>query len=320
VQRYGAKISIEIAHSGRFTLNNRETIGPSPIPTSLEDQTAKRQCRPIFRVIEMNQEMIDTVIDGYANAAYRCLRAGFEMILVHGAHGHLISQFVSPYSNKRTDRYGGSLENRARFAIEVLTAIRKKVGNKLAIEYRISANELVPGGMQEDDTIEFVKLIEDKIDLLHVSAGMLSDNITVPHIIQPTYFPHEYNVHRAAKLRKALKVPITTVGSISSMEAADRIIAEGARYFGGSGYCEQSETRTDRSRFEALSALFHLQQAYQELLSHPLRSKPGPGERSRLCRYQPRQSEKESGHNRRWSSRNASRNNCVRKRTRGGLI
>jgi 2,4-dienoyl-CoA reductase-like NADH-dependent reductase (Old Yellow Enzyme family)/NADPH-dependent 2,4-dienoyl-CoA reductase/sulfur reductase-like enzyme len=227
VQRYGAKISIEIAHSGRFTLNNRETIGPSPIPTSLEDQTAKRQCRPIFRVIEMNQEMIDTVIDGYANAAYRCLRAGFEMILVHGAHGHLISQFVSPYSNKRTDRYGGSLENRARFAIEVLTAIRKKVGNKLAIEYRISANELVPGGMQEDDTIEFVKLIEDKIDLLHVSAGMLSDNITVPHIIQPTYFPHEYNVHRAAKLRKALKVPITTVGSISSMEAADRIIAEG---------------------------------------------------------------------------------------------
>jgi 2,4-dienoyl-CoA reductase-like NADH-dependent reductase (Old Yellow Enzyme family)/NADPH-dependent 2,4-dienoyl-CoA reductase/sulfur reductase-like enzyme len=227
VHRYGAKISIEIAHSGRFTLNNRETIGPSPIPTQLEETLARRQGRPRFRVIEMDQDMIDAVIDGFANAVYRCMRAGFEMVMIHGAHGHLLSQFLSPYSNKRTDRYGGSLENRAKFPIEVLSAIRRKVGNKLAIEYRISANELVPGGMQEDDTIEFVKMIEDKIDLLHVSAGLLSDNRVVPHMIQPTYFPHEYNVHRAEKLKKALKIPIVTVGSISDMESADRIVAEG---------------------------------------------------------------------------------------------
>jgi 2,4-dienoyl-CoA reductase-like NADH-dependent reductase (Old Yellow Enzyme family) len=227
VHRYGAKVSIEVAHSGRFTLNSRETIGPSPIPTNLEETQAKRQGRPRFRVIEMNQEMIDAVINGFADAVYRCMRAGFEMVMIHGGHGHLISQFVSPYSNKRVDRYGGSLENRAKFAIEVLTAIRKKVGNKLALEYRISANELVAGGMKEEETIEFVKMIEDKIDLLHVSAGVLSDNWTLPHMIQPTYLPHEYNVHRAEKLKKALNIPITTVGSISSMEAADRIIAEG---------------------------------------------------------------------------------------------
>ena len=227
VHRYGAKISIEIAHSGRFTLNSRETIGPSPIPTNLEETLAKQQGRPIFRVIEMNQEMIDAVVNGFADAAYRCMRAGFEMVMIHGGHGHLISQFLSPYSNKRADRYGGSLENRAKFAIEVLTAIRKKVGNRLALEYRISANELVAGGMKEEETIEFVKMIEDKIDLLHVSAGLLTDNWTLPHMIQPTYLPHEYNVHRAEKLKKALNVPITTVGSISNMEAADRIIAEG---------------------------------------------------------------------------------------------
>jgi 2,4-dienoyl-CoA reductase-like NADH-dependent reductase (Old Yellow Enzyme family)/thioredoxin reductase len=227
VHRYGAKASIEIAHSGRFTLNSRETIGPSPIPSDLEESMAKRQGRPVFRVIEMNQEMIDDVVNGFADAAYRCMRAGFQMVMIHGGHGHLISQFVSPYSNKRVDRYGGNLENRARFAVEVLTAIRKKVGIKLALEYRISANELVAGGMKEEDTIEFVKMIEDKIDLLHVSAGLLTDNWTLPHMIQPTYLPHEYNVHRAEKLKKALDVPITTVGSISSMEAADRIIAEG---------------------------------------------------------------------------------------------
>ena len=227
VHRYGAKLSIEVNHSGRFTLNNRDTIGPSPIPTDLEEMLAKQQGRPRFRVIEMDQEMIDAVVESFANAVFRCLRAGFEMVMIHGAHGHLISQFVSPYSNKRTDRYGGNLENRARFAIEVLTAIRKKVGNKLALEYRISANELVPGGMEEEQTIEFVKMIEDKIDLLHVSAGLLGDNRTVPHIIQPTYWPHEHNVHRAEKLKKALTIPIVTVGSISDMESADRIIAEG---------------------------------------------------------------------------------------------
>jgi 2,4-dienoyl-CoA reductase-like NADH-dependent reductase (Old Yellow Enzyme family)/thioredoxin reductase len=227
VQRYGAKVSIEIAHSGRFTLNARETIAPSPIPSDLEEMTARRQGRPRFRVIEMNQEMIDEVVDEFANAVNRCLRAGFEMVLLHGGHGHLISQFLSPYSNKRLDRYGGSLENRARFAIEVLTAIRKKVGNKIALEYRISVDELVEGGMKEEDTIQFVKMIEDKIDLLHVSVGLLTDNWTLPYMIQPTYMPHEINVPRAARMKKALKVPITTVGSISSMEAADRIIDEG---------------------------------------------------------------------------------------------
>jgi 2,4-dienoyl-CoA reductase-like NADH-dependent reductase (Old Yellow Enzyme family)/thioredoxin reductase len=227
VHRYGVKVSIEIAHSGRFTLNSRETIGPSPIPTDLEETLARRQGRPRFRVIEMNQEMIDAVVNGFAEAVNRCLRAGFEMVMIHGGHGHLISQFLSPYSNKRLDRYGGNLENRAKFAIEVLTAIRKKVGNKLALEYRISANELVAGGMKEEDTIEFVKMIKDKIDLLHVSAGVLSNNRTLPHMIQPTYWPHEYNVHRAEKLKKALDIPITAVGSISSMEAADRIVAEG---------------------------------------------------------------------------------------------
>ena len=121
---------------------------------------------------------------------------------------------ASPYTNKRTDRYGGSLENRARFAIEVLTAIRRKVGDKWAIEYRVSADELVPEGMHPEETIRFVKMIEDMIDLLHVSAGLLTNPLTIPHMIQPTYFPRGYNVHYAEKLRSALKVPVTAVGSI----------------------------------------------------------------------------------------------------------
>jgi len=227
VHRYGAKLSIELHHPGRYVLNNRPTIGPSPIPAPMEELAAARDGRPIRPVTEMNQEMIETVIDHFANAAHRCLRAGFEMVMVHGAHGHLIAQFLSPYTNKRSDGYGGNLENRAKFAIQVLTAIRKKVGDKLALEYRISADEMVEGGMGPEETIEFVKMIEDKIDLLHVSAGILAHPKIIPYMIQPTYLSHGYNVHYAEQFKKALKVPIVTVGSIIDMEMADQIVAEG---------------------------------------------------------------------------------------------
>jgi 2,4-dienoyl-CoA reductase-like NADH-dependent reductase (Old Yellow Enzyme family)/NADPH-dependent 2,4-dienoyl-CoA reductase/sulfur reductase-like enzyme len=228
VHRYGAKLSIEVHHPGRHVLTaSHDTIGPSPIHSATEETLAKAQGRKLIKIIPMDQDMIDGVIEEFANAAHRCQRAGLEMIMLHGAHGHLIPQFLSPYSNKRTDRYGGSLENRARFAIEVLTAIRKKVGSKMGIEYRISATELIPGGIQEEETIEFVKMIEDKIDLLHVSVGMHGDLKTVIKTIQPTYFPHCYNVHYAERFKKQLKVPITTVGSISDMQAADDIIAKG---------------------------------------------------------------------------------------------
>ncbi len=227
VHRYGAKLSIELQHAGRYVLNGRPTIGPSPIPARMEELNAAKEGRPIRPVTEMTQEMIDTVVEHFANAVYRCLRAGFEMVMIHGAHGHLIPQFLSPYTNKRTDGYGGSFENRAKFPLQVLDAIRKKVGNKIAIEYRISAEELVEGGMTVEETIKFARLIEDKIDLLHVSAGVLQDPKIIPHMIQPTYFPHNYFVHYAEAFKKALSIPIATVGSISTMEAAEAIVAEG---------------------------------------------------------------------------------------------
>jgi 2,4-dienoyl-CoA reductase-like NADH-dependent reductase (Old Yellow Enzyme family)/thioredoxin reductase len=230
IQRYGAKASIEINHGGRFaeprTLNGRNPIAPSPIPSETALMWAQIHGTTLsYQVTEMTQEHIDTVIEHYAEACNRCLQAGMEMILLHGAHGHLLGQFVSPFTNKRTDRYGGSLENRARFAVEVLTAIRKIVGNKIAIEYRVSADELVPEGMHENETLEFIKMIEDKIDLLHVSVGLLTNPLTIPHMIQPTYFPRGYNVHYAEKFRSVLKIPITTVGSID-IAMADKLIRE----------------------------------------------------------------------------------------------
>ncbi|MGB9886429.1 MAG: FAD-dependent oxidoreductase [Moorellales bacterium] len=220
VHRYGAVLSVELCHRGRQRMYGDEVIGPSPIPPNIHGRTK-------VRVREMTQEDIDRVIENFAAAAERCVKAGVKMIMLHGGHGHLLAQFLSPWTNKRLDSYGGSLENRARFAIEVLSAIRERVGNKLAIEYRISANELVPGGMEEEEIIQFVKMIEDKIDLLHVSAGVMSDPAALAHMIRSTYFSYAYNVPYAERFKKALRVPITTIGSIMDLETAERILAEG---------------------------------------------------------------------------------------------
>ena len=228
VEKFGAVLSIETNHCGRFKLNGTEAIAPSPIPSDLEEELARAAGRPPAPVKEMDLPMIDHVIRNWADAIERCKKAGMRMAMIHAGHGHLIAQFLSPYSNHRTDSYGGNLENRAKFCIRLLDAVRARVGNDFVLEMRISANELVKGGMVEEDVIEFVKLIKDKIDILHVSAGLLGNNRTVPEMIQPTYWPHCYNVHRAARLKKEFPdMMISTVGSIPDMETAESIVAEG---------------------------------------------------------------------------------------------
>jgi 2,4-dienoyl-CoA reductase-like NADH-dependent reductase (Old Yellow Enzyme family)/thioredoxin reductase len=195
IQRYGAIASIEISYHMPY------------LPSDL------------------SREDIRKLIDGFAQAALRCLKAGMDMIQVHGAHGQLISQFFSPRKNTRTDEYGGPLENRVRFAMEVLEAIRDKVGNRLAIEYRISGRELVPEGLELDEQIEFARLIQDKIDLIHVSAGKLYNNETLPMMTQPIYIPRGVNVPLAERFKKELRIPVAAVGSID-LEMAEAIVAE----------------------------------------------------------------------------------------------
>ncbi|MDI3536187.1 MAG: hypothetical protein PWP16_229 [Eubacteriaceae bacterium] len=204
VHRYGAKASIELA--GFAMGHDLPEEGMSPIDV-------------------MTHEDIAGWITFFADAAERALKAGMDMILIHGGHGILVSNFFSPLFNHRTDQYGGSLENRARFACQLLDAIRDRVGNKLAIEFRLSAAELIPGGVELSETIEFIKIIQEKIDLVHVSAGLLLDDEMVPITTQPTYLKRGYNAHFAASIKGAqgITVPVTTVGSIDLDLAADII-------------------------------------------------------------------------------------------------
>lgn len=208
IHKYGAVASVEINHTGMLgdpAVMGREPIGPA----------------------NMDQTLIDEVVENFAVAAERCLKAGFQTVMLHGAHGNLLAQFASARTNKRSDEYGGDLETRARFVREVLDAIRRRVGDRLALEYRVSGDEMVADGMHLDETIEFLRLIQDRIDVVHVSLGGIFDPNTIPFMSQPTYLPRCFNVHRAEKIRAALAVPVTAVGSIRDLAAAEEIIATG---------------------------------------------------------------------------------------------
>ena len=128
----------------------------------------------------------------YAKAAAVLKRAGWDMCILHGAHGWLLGQFLSPAYNHRTDRFGGSLENRARFPIMVIEAVRKAVGPDFLIDYRVSGEEMQENGLTVDECVAFVKMIEDKIDMVHVSAGL--DRMPQAIITHPnTYLPNGCN-------------------------------------------------------------------------------------------------------------------------------
>ena len=229
-ENYGALASIEVNHSGMdavYDFTHRNPYGPSACFTADELRRAKEAGREPVPVIEMDTEKIQETVDKFADAVLRCKKAGFKMVLLHGGHGNLIPQFLSPFSNHRTDGYGGSLENRARFPLEVLEAIRKKVGPDFILEYRISATEFVENGMGVEETIEFAKMIEDKIDILHVSAGMRAVVDKIPYMMQPMYLPHMFNVHFAERFRKEIDLPITAVGSIMNIQNAETILSNG---------------------------------------------------------------------------------------------
>ena len=235
IQRYGAVISIELNHGGRFSNSvnlaskGLKPISSTPKPAEIDEYFSELHGKTPAEVEEMSIPLINQTIQDYAAAAGRCKDSQFKMVMIHGAHGMLPAQFLSPYVNKRVDRYGGSLENRARFCIELLDAVRRRVGEKFIIEYRISADELVEGGMKLEEVIQFVKMIQDKIDILHVSVGMLPDPFTIQRMIQPLYVPYMPNIHFAEEIKKAVgdSLYITAVGSVMTLDNAEAILSKG---------------------------------------------------------------------------------------------
>lgn len=175
---------------------------------------------------EMPESEMERQAEAYAHAAEALKIVGFDMILLHFGHGLTMGQFLSPLTNKRTDKYGGSLENRARFPNMIIDRIRARVGRELLIEVRISGTEFEPGGIVVEEAIEFVRLVEDKIDLIHVSAGIHNPKwMAVTH--PSGFLPPTPNVFLAQAVKNArVKIPVVTIGGIQNLGEAERILAD----------------------------------------------------------------------------------------------
>jgi 2,4-dienoyl-CoA reductase-like NADH-dependent reductase (Old Yellow Enzyme family)/NADPH-dependent 2,4-dienoyl-CoA reductase/sulfur reductase-like enzyme len=221
IQAYGAVPSVQLNHHGQQVRPERN-CGRNPIgPMGYVRKDG-------VEVVAMDEEMIEEAIESFAKAAAFCKLAGFEMCMLHGAHGWLIAQFLSPYNNKRIDRWGGSLENRARFVTEIIRRIRQRCGRDFLIEYRISGDELIEGGMQISEVVEFVKMIEEDIDIIHVSAGIHDNHFTIKKMFPVISFTKPgCNVYLAEEMKKHVRIPVMTVGGINTPEQAEQILAEG---------------------------------------------------------------------------------------------
>jgi 2,4-dienoyl-CoA reductase-like NADH-dependent reductase (Old Yellow Enzyme family)/thioredoxin reductase len=232
---YGALASLEINHNGKdsdYDKTGKAAFSASSFIASSETWRAQMHARQPIPTIEMDHAKIKETVEKYAAAAYRCKRAGFKMCMIHGGHGNLISQFASRLYNKRKDDYGGSLKNRARFAIEVLDRVRELCGENFAIEYRISADEIHPDGMHFDETLKFIELIQHKVDILHVSAGLHGEFRYMRNWWQNYLMDREYNVHYAADIRKKFpNLLVCAVGSIMNVKRAEEILAAGQADF-----------------------------------------------------------------------------------------
>ena len=223
IRRHGCIPSVELSHSGQFS---------GTYMADKNKQHGLAQWGPSagvradgVEIGELTKEMIDEIVKAYGNVAALAKRAGFEMVMIHGGHGWLINQFLSPLFNHRTDEYGGSFENRVRFAKEVLQSVRNAVGPFFPIEFRMSGDEFVDGGYHLDEGVKIAQAVEEYADLIHVSAGTYQKTFGITH---PSWFEdHGRNVYLAAEIKKHVNKPVATIGGLNDPAMMEEIIASG---------------------------------------------------------------------------------------------
>ncbi len=224
IHQYGAKASLELFHAGLWA--DVATLGKNPLgPIDMVRNVGKDADG--VKVDGMTEEDMARVAESYAATAIRAKKFGFDMCMLHFAHGWLPAQFLSPKFNKRTDKYGGSFENRIRFPMMLVEKVRQAVGPDYPLDMRICGDERSGDGIELKDVIQFVKLIEDKIDMVHVSSGIDKYLDLTTYIETPQIYPHLINVHLAETMKKTVKLPVVTVGAITMPDEAESILAQG---------------------------------------------------------------------------------------------
>lgn len=220
VHSAGGRVSLELAHCGRQTnsrISGFQPVAPSAIPCALSGGFVPRP---------LTKSEIGDIVARFVAAALRGKQAGLDAIEIHGASGYLLNAFMSPYTNHRTDEYGGSLANRMRFPLEVVRAVRSAIGNEMPLLYRMSGSDFVDGGLTELDSVPFaVELERAGVDLIDVSAGTYES-------ITQTQPPMEATpgglLELAATIKAAVAVPVGTAGKLGSLGVAEGALTAGA--------------------------------------------------------------------------------------------
>ena len=218
VHKHGAKIAVQLGHAGRQT--TKKIIGTQPVSASpIACPVARETPR------ELSSEEVHELIEKFGDAAVRACDAGFDAVEIHGAHGYLIAQFMSVYSNKRIDEFGGSLQNRMKFPIEIINNVRRKIGSSFPVMFRISGEEKVPGGRTIDETRVIARmLVEAGVDAIDVSVSV---NVSGRYIIAPATMPPGFLLSFGEEIKKAVSVPVIAVGRINHPMLAEDAIETG---------------------------------------------------------------------------------------------
>ena len=219
IHAHGSKAVLQLHHTGReslFLLKAGKAIAPSPIRSLVFGMTPR----------EMTREEIQELIAAFGAAAFRAKQAGFDAVEVHGAHGYLLTQFLSALSNQRTDEYGGDLSKRSRFIREVLQAVRRGVGEDFPISLRLSAEEFIKGGYTVEDLKPLLpEWVKAGADIIHASLGTHGSPAGITSA--PIEYPPGFNVGRAKRIKEIVSVPVIGVGRFTDLPLADEVIGRG---------------------------------------------------------------------------------------------
>jgi 2,4-dienoyl-CoA reductase-like NADH-dependent reductase (Old Yellow Enzyme family)/thioredoxin reductase len=219
VHRWGAKISMEMSHAGALCIpdNNFGNQPMGPIAYVKPSGVAVR---------EMTEEDMIQVAEDFGNAALTLKNAGFDMVQFHAGHGWLIHQFLSPRTNKRTDKYGGSLENRCRFPIMCLENIRKKVGKNFPVDMRMTGDEIIEGGYHIDEGIKIAKMLAPYVDMIQVSTGGIFHPDATARMSPGVFMEKNTNVCFATAIKEMVDIPVSTVAAINEPDSMEAIIRD----------------------------------------------------------------------------------------------
>ncbi len=221
---HGALLGIQMNFVGREAQSTNTRLQPwsaSGLSCSIHN--------PVESPRALATEELQQVVTLFAEAARRCKAAGVDVVEIHGAHGYLLGEFLSPFSNRRTDRYGGSFENRMRLPLEVVDAVRRDLAGGLPISYRLSADEFHPGGLQIEEAAEFaVRLEQHGVDLLNVTAGIYESR---KRLVPMMDVPPGANAPLARALKQRVAIRVSVVGRINHPDIAEEILASGSADF-----------------------------------------------------------------------------------------